>query len=242
MLLKFIIPRFLRTPMRFVLFKFKRQLDAEMFQILNYVNDRKLAIDIGANVGIYSYYFAQKFDQTFSFEPLEDITVELKAYSTINKRLKVHNCALSDYNGENWIFTPKLNNGFDYGLTSFTESSDQHKRTKVQVRTLDSFSFTEVSLLKVDVEGWEYSVLMGAQLTIARCKPVIFIEIEQRHLGERKIDEIFRLIESFGYRGLFFNKTRFETLNNFDLEENQLSYLHNVHSDNYLNNFLFFPV
>ena len=71
MLLKFIIPRFLRTPMRFVLFKFKRQLDAEMFQILNYVNDRKLAIDIGANVGIYSYYFAQKFDQTFSFEPLD---------------------------------------------------------------------------------------------------------------------------------------------------------------------------
>ena len=76
------------------------------------------------------------------------------------------------------------------------------EKRKVEVRTLDSFGFTDVDLIKIDVEGHEYSVLEGSLLTIQRCKPILLIEIEQRHIS-RPIKEVFSLVMNQGYDGLF---------------------------------------
>lgn len=46
----------------------------------------------------------------------------------------------------------------------------------VNVRPLDSWNFHEVDFIKIDVEGWERKVVMGAEETIRRDKPVIVIE------------------------------------------------------------------
>lgn len=46
----------------------------------------------------------------------------------------------------------------------------------VDVRPLDSYGFTDVALMKLDVEGMEVSVLSGAVETIGRCRPVIYAE------------------------------------------------------------------
>lgn len=46
----------------------------------------------------------------------------------------------------------------------------------VEGRSIDSYNFPQVDLLKLDVESMEEQVLIGAKETINRCKPIMFIE------------------------------------------------------------------
>lgn len=46
----------------------------------------------------------------------------------------------------------------------------------VPVRTLDSYGFTDVAVIKIDVENMELAVLRGAMETIQRERPVIYAE------------------------------------------------------------------
>jgi FkbM family methyltransferase len=57
----------------------------------------------------------------------------------------------------------------------------------VQMRTLDSFELSNVSLLKIDVQGLEPFVLKGAESTIARNRPFILLEIEEPQLKAQNI-------------------------------------------------------
>lgn len=56
-------------------------------------------------------------------------------------------------------------------------SKGQKTRFDVEARTLDSFAFTEVDAIKIDVEGWELMVVKGGEQTIMRDRPVIQTEI-----------------------------------------------------------------
>jgi hypothetical protein len=52
---------------------------------------------------------------------------------------------------------------------------------EVSTMTLDSFDFRPIAVIKIDVEGHEGSVLDGAARTIAQERPVLVVEIEERH-------------------------------------------------------------
>src|SRR6185295_8807366 len=54
----------------------------------------------------------------------------------------------------------------------------------VVMRTLDSFAFVHVALIKVDAEGAEPLVLWGARELIRRCHPLILFERNQKHITE----------------------------------------------------------
>ena len=49
----------------------------------------------------------------------------------------------------------------------------------VQCRTLDSFKFDNVDFIKIDVDGYEHKVLIGAKQTITKFEPVINIEMKK---------------------------------------------------------------
>jgi hypothetical protein len=63
-----------------------------------------------------------------------------------------------------------------------------------EARTIDSFGFSDVSLIKIDVEGHEKAVLLGAAQTIRTQHPTIFIEI-----WDHNKSKIVPIIEGFGY-------------------------------------------
>ena len=55
---------------------------------------------------------------------------------------------------------------------------------RVTTRTLDTFHLDDVSLIKIDVEGYEGKVLMGARLTVERSHPAIVVEDEYDAFGD----------------------------------------------------------
>jgi FkbM family methyltransferase len=158
------------------------------FEILKGYNP-KLCIDIGANKGNYSESILSKTNaDVVAFEPLP------KAYETLIKlkerfpnRLKTVNEGVGSENAE-----LNLHYGGDQSeLATFIAeankmdfiSAENKNSIKVQVNTLDNFFINnnlrpkEIDLLKIDTEGFEYEVLVGAKNTIDIMKPK-FIQIE----------------------------------------------------------------
>ena len=85
------------------------------------------------------------------------------------------------------------------------------------------------------------SVIEGAKKTIKANRPVLLVEIEQRHI-KHPISEVFDQITTMGYSGIFFqHKRRFE-LSEFSHELHQAPFLGDVYGGSYVNNFLFVPI
>jgi FkbM family methyltransferase len=76
---------------------------------------------------------------------------------------------------------------------------------QVPVRTLDSFKFERVSMIKIDVEGHEEAVLDGAIETLRRNRPAIIVESEDRH-NPGAPDRITRRLRELGYEKFYFSK------------------------------------
>jgi len=66
---------------------------------------------------------------------------------------------------------------------------------KVNIRTLDSFNLQNVGLIKIDTQGYELQVLLGAKETILKNKPRLIIEIHR----EEQIKEIAEIMEDLNY-------------------------------------------
>ncbi|MFI4974392.1 MAG: FkbM family methyltransferase [Caulobacterales bacterium] len=65
----------------------------------------------------------------------------------------------------------------------------------VRVTPLDDLALTACDVLKVDVEGWEAQALRGARETIARCRPILYVENDRAsHQAE-----LIALIDELGY-------------------------------------------
>ena len=63
-----------------------------------------------------------------------------------------------------------------FGYAAFNAKVVKDKNGNEKIRTLDSFNLSNISFIKIDVEGYELNLLKGAYETIKRDKPVIFIE------------------------------------------------------------------
>jgi len=71
------------------------------------------------------------------------------------------------------------------------------KTIKVRVKTLDSFNLWNVGLIKVNTEGYEIPVLLGAKKTILKWKSRIIIEVHEPI--KEQLSKLIPLIKTFGY-------------------------------------------
>lgn len=156
--------------------------------------------DIGANSGIYSI-LAKAYNSNsavYSFEPQPNIFEILKRNKEINKfDITCERLAVSDKKGE----LPFYN----YGNETFTKGNttagslnknwrpeNQHS-IMVEVTDLKSYiennNITNIDLIKIDVETFEYEVLVGYGSYIQKHKPFIMLEIVSEELG-RNIESL----------------------------------------------------
>src|SRR5713101_2502413 len=139
-------------------------------------------IDIGAHIGYYSLLFAKCVGSTglvFSFEPLPENFALLQKNIQLNELNQVQTFPQAIFSGKREISIAVPDESPNSGDGSVIHNHGA-RQYLVPAITLDSFcvpSGVRPDILKIDVEGAEYDVLLGAQETISRCRPKLFIEL-----------------------------------------------------------------
>lgn len=155
---------------------------------------RKQCVDVGAHVGIATRHFAKFFDSVIAFEPIRTTFNCLELNTHFMTNVVRHNTALSDKVHPITFTRPDKSN------TGNTIPSEEvnNSPTADLTQTLDSFNLAP-QLIKIDVEGFELRVLMGAEETIKRARPIFIIEC--KGIGESFRDPQGPLfyLKSLGY-------------------------------------------
>ena len=140
----------------------------------------KLAIDIGAHVGIWTRRLAKDFENVIAFEPLQKHIECHKKNCEGLDNVTLNEVALSDNNGSGIMTTKDINSGMStLAETRWQKETFPHT---VETRTLDSYDLPEMDFIKIDVEGWEGQVFEGAKDTIMKYKPIMYVEIWPNNL------------------------------------------------------------
>ena len=192
----------------------------EMSYVLHTVTADDLFIDVGANVGAYTILACSvKGARGYCFEPVPDTFVRLRVNLRLNEldeRVTCLNIGLSDTNGE-LLFT----NDQDTINHVVTPGEAQNGNVvRVIVKPLDAVLHGEMpSVMKIDVEGFETPVLLGASETLAKSS-LHSIIIELNGSGARYgFDEqkIIKLLNDAGFRAYRYRpkERRLESLETF---------------------------
>ena len=129
-------------------------------------------IDVGAFIGDHTVFYARHSPSVFAFEPNPE------AFECLCRNVP-HN-----------VRSFKLGLGAGPGRASIVQNANAGMAALVHghdipIIALDSLNLSEVSFIKIDAEGWECDVLEGARETIARCRPVMLIEVNDSALKAR---------------------------------------------------------
>lgn len=169
-------------------------------ELQRYIKKNAVILDIGANIGNHSVYWAVRSNakRIYSFEPIKDTFKILKKNVEINElseKIKIFNIGLSDkkINGSVSLYVQNNIGGIHV---------KQNENGTLLLEKLDNIKIAEdvVDFVKIDVEGHEFQVLQGAEETLKKYKPTIFVEIfpdNKQKVHEFLINLGYRLEKSF---------------------------------------------
>ena len=152
-------------------------------------NPNGVIVDVGANTGFYALIAARAAPRArvLAFEPFPLAFETLGRNIAVNAGIRVRAIpmAVSDRSGEATLYVPTQEHGLVETSSSLEEGfrSDYGSTQAVPITTLDTYLSSErlagerVTLIKVDVEGHEAAVIAGARATIARWRPLLFVEV-----------------------------------------------------------------
>lgn len=168
---------------------------------LKVTKGRKVALDVGAAVGLWSIPLAKEFKMVIAYEPhpLQFECLLENIRKSASRRVKPLQLALG--NREQIRYVKDLRESGNLGMTSL-DIEQQGCAWKCEVSRLDSALFTDLDLIKLDVEGMEHFVLEGGEKTLREHMPTLVVEL--KGLGERygcSDKETLKMLEDWGYRG-----------------------------------------
>lgn len=190
-------PRGWRLPLRYHGQRLVGGLEPEMALLERLVPNRGMALDIGANHGIYAYALSRLSPKVHCFEPLAECCRYIQDHHAAN--ITVHNTALADRAGELELHVPIINGRAVYTRASLDRPEGPSDSRRIEVRTLDSYGLTDVRFVKIDVEGLEASVLRGAKRTLETCHPNLLIEIDRARHSRDSLLAVHATLQEMGY-------------------------------------------
>jgi len=154
---------------------------------LSLCQQRRTAVQAGGNVGLWPRKLAETFDRVYTFEP------DARSRECLVKNVPANVTVLSEAIGRT------------YGECGIQHRSlGSHRVTEdgtgVRIVPIDEMNLMDVDFLQLDVEGYEFHALCGAMLTIARCRPVIQLELRNFTVHYGQTDDAVRgLLTGLGY-------------------------------------------
>jgi FkbM family methyltransferase len=180
--------------------------------MLDFVKPDSVIADVGANVGAYTVPLAKLAPScsVHAFEPNPAMLERLHQNLALNQLNNVvtHQIGVSDASGEETLYAVTEGN---QGQSSFIPYSVREKKTRpitVKMETLDHLLLggnQPVSVIKIDVQGYELNVLKGALTVLEESRPCIIFEYERELFpepkdAERVKEEIRDLFHKLNYQ------------------------------------------
>lgn len=188
---------------RYVIFKLPLdKKERDFLKFINLIQDGAHVLDIGANIGVMSYFFAKKLPESaiHSFEPVPDnLQVLSKVKTKFNLfNVKIHPHAIGNMKGKVKMVMPEMKNVYFHGLSHIEQDGKESKGNlyEVEVKKLDElieFEDVKVSAIKIDVEEYEFNVLSGAKELIKKNRPVIYCELWENENRKKSLEFISKL-------------------------------------------------
>ena len=179
-------------------------------RVIELVKDKQTVIDIGAHVGITTVHWLMagfKHVECFEINPshYECLLENTQEYAD---QISYHQIGCSNETKTLEAAYRSPNNSGSFQMLDEHVAAtipSEHKFT-VNVTLLDEFAFDSVSLIKIDVEGWEYEVITGAMSTIREHRPILFVEYghgDHRKSMHKYDDTKFQqMLQDLNYREL----------------------------------------
>lgn len=178
------------------------------------VSEGDVVIDAGANIGVVSIPLAQavgKDGYLVAVEPQPMIYNILCGNIALNHLQNVTpiNRALADIGGV-FTFMPAVDYSAqdNFGGIAFSPTQERKDQQYAVTLTVDDLNVANPKLIKMDVEGHEYAVLLGAKETILRAKPYLYIEFYSNRRN------IMLFLKEIGYQWMVHHTLTFNE-NNF---------------------------
>jgi FkbM family methyltransferase len=143
-----------------------------------FIKSDKVFIDVGAHVGTYSWICGKKAKHTYAFECSPTTFCYLAANVALHgltEKISPFPFALGNAMGSIDYYV-RSSDGGGNGVCELSAADKSCKKLKVLMKTLDSFEIADVGFIKIDVEGFEKSVLEGSVETLRKSNypPILF--------------------------------------------------------------------
>jgi FkbM family methyltransferase len=174
-----------------------------LLALLHNIKKGDVVYDIGANIGLYTLAISnyQSSNVVYAFEPNPETFTKLRANLALNKtsdNIKPLQTAIGNTDGESYfMISSQQERSSFYQFGAAFGNAQVTKIVKVNVKKLDSLSgqLPPPQHIKIDAEGSEAIILEGAQETIRKHKPLLYIEPHSPELE----NEISRTLKLSGY-------------------------------------------
>jgi FkbM family methyltransferase len=185
-------------------------------------------LDVGAHDGLLTLPLSRlPGARVIAFEPLPPAFARLKAAADDSPDIELRPEALGAAPGRLTLSVPVLEGVPQEQWASLAKDYSRFdsvgaQRFEVPVVTLDSLELTGLQHAKIDAEGAEEEVLRGGLATLRRCRPVLSLEVEERHRAGATRD-VPALLASLGYETWFWLDGRMRPLAEFDAATMQVA-------------------
>jgi FkbM family methyltransferase len=198
--------------------RLNRRAEPEMRAIVERCDPTGRALDVGAWYGPWTYWLSRRVGRVEAFEPNPVVAAALRA--GVRSNVTVHEVAASDRGGETDLVVPTPGLGSE-GTGSIVPGVAGATSYRVRRARLDDFEFSDVRLVKIDVEGHERAVLDGALAVLTVQHPVLIVELDVRHADTEATTDLLR---ELGYEGRVLVDGRWRRLASFDLASEQRAF------------------
>lgn len=183
-------------------------------------------LDVGAHDGLLTLPLARlPGARVIAFEPLPAAFARLRAaviagHGGLPGHIELRPQALGAAPGRLTLSVPVLDGVVQEQWASLAKDyaafdSVEAETHEVPVVTIDSLALSDLRHVKVDAEGYEEEVLQGARETLTRCRPVLSLEVEERHRPGATRD-VPALLAALGYEVRFWLEGAMRPVAGFD--------------------------
>lgn len=166
--------------------------------LLPKLRKRDICLDIGANIGNHSVFFAPFFEEVIAFEPNPRTAKVLEANAMLRANITTVNMGISDRSA---VLSASFST-HNVGAASISTRAQDDNSVEFQVDRLDDLlptdQQTRISMIKIDVEGHEPEALRGARGILDASSPVVLIEVLKNDIIDGT-NAAKKLLVDYGY-------------------------------------------